>query len=126
VMAKIRDGIERISSGIAASLGGKAKADIRVSFPPLVNNAEQAMWLADVAAGVVGEENVNRDGHLVMGSEDFSYMLEKVPGAFILMGNGGGEGGCEVHNPHYDFNDAALPLGATLWARAVETRLAKK
>jgi len=84
------------------------------------------MWIADVAAGIVGEENVERNGHFVMASEDFSYMLEKVPGAFILIGNGGGEGGCEVHNPSYDFNDAALPLGATLWARAVETRLAKR
>ena len=78
-----------------------------------------------VAASLVGEDNVNRNGGFVMASEDFSYMLEKVPGAFILIGNGGGEGGCEVHNPGYDFNDAALPLGATLWARVVETRLAK-
>jgi metal-dependent amidase/aminoacylase/carboxypeptidase family protein len=59
-----------------------------------------------------------------MVSEDFSYMLEKVPGAFILMGNGGGDRACGVHNPGYDFNDNALPLGATLWARVVETRLA--
>ena len=58
-----------------------------------------------------------------MASEDFSYMLEKVPGAFINIGNGGGEGGCEVHNPSYDFNDAALPLGAAFFARLVETRL---
>ena len=52
-------------------------------------------------------------------------MLEKVPGAFINIGNGGGEGGCEVHNPGYDFNDEIITLGATLWSRVVETRLAK-
>ena len=64
-------------------------------------------------------------GAYVMASEDFSYMLEKVPGAFINIGNGGGEGGCEVHNPGYDFNDEIITLGATLWSRVVETKLAK-
>ncbi len=126
VMATIKEKIERIAAGMAQTLGGEAKADVRVVFPPLVNDPREAQWIGDVAAAIVGEENVNRNGGYVMASEDFSYMLEKVPGAFILIGNGGGEGGCEVHNPGYDFNDAALPLGATLWARAVETRLAKQ
>jgi hippurate hydrolase len=126
VMATIKEKIERIATGIAQTLGGEAKADVRVVFPPLVNDPREAQWIGDVAAAIVGEENVNRNGGYVMASEDFSYMLEKVPGAFILIGNGGGEGGCEVHNPGYDFNDAALPLGATLWARVVETRLAKQ
>ncbi|TWS99651.1 M20 aminoacylase family protein [Reyranella sp. CPCC 100927] len=126
VMATIKEKIERIASGIAGSLGGEAKADVRVVFPPLVNDPTEAQWIGDVAAGIVGEDNVNRNGSYVMASEDFSYMLEKVPGAFILIGNGGGEGGCEVHNPGYDFNDTALPLGATLWARVIETRLAKQ
>jgi hippurate hydrolase len=126
VMDTIREKIERIASGIAHSLGGEARADVRIAFPPLVNDPTEAQWIGDVAAALVGEENVNRNGSFVMASEDFSYMLEKVPGAFILIGNGGGEGGCEVHNPGYDFNDAALPLGASLWARVVETRLAKR
>ncbi|MGE3648600.1 MAG: M20 aminoacylase family protein [Reyranellaceae bacterium] len=126
VMATIKEKIERIASGIAHTLGGEAKADVRIVFPPLVNNPDEAKWIGDVAASIVGEDKVNREGAYVMDSEDFSYMLEKVPGAFILIGNGGGEGGCEVHNPGYDFNDEALPLGATLWARVVETRLAKR
>jgi hippurate hydrolase len=126
VMATIKEKIERIASGIAHSLGGEAKADVRIVFPPLVNNPDEAKWIGDVAASIVGEDKVNREGGYVMASEDFSYMLEKVPGAFILIGNGGGEGGCEVHNPGYDFNDEALPLGATLWSRVVETRLAKR
>ncbi len=126
VMATIKEKIERIASGIAHTLGGEAKADVRIVFPPLVNNPDEAKWIGDVAASIVGEHNVNREGAYVMASEDFSYMLEKVPGAFILIGNGGGEGGCEVHNPGYDFNDEALPLGATLWSRVVETRLAKR
>jgi amidohydrolase len=126
VMAIIKAKIEHIARGIAETLGGRAETDVRIVFPPLVNDPQEARWIGDVAAGIVGEENVNREGSYVMASEDFSYMLEQVPGAFILLGNGGGEGGCEVHNPGYDFNDAALPLGATLWARAVEARLAKR
>ena len=63
--------------------------------------------------------------NLVMASEDFSYMLEQRPGAYIEIGNGDGIGGCEVHNPGYDFNDAALPLGASLFARLAERKLAR-
>ena len=124
-MALIKERIETISAGIARTLGGSAKADVRVAFPPLVNDRDSVKFISDVAASIVGEENMNREGPFVMASEDFSYMLEKVPGAFINIGNGGGEGGCEVHNPSYDFNDEILTLGATLWSRVVETRLSK-
>src|SRR5215475_394586 len=124
-MALVKERIETISRGIAQTLGGRAEPDVRVVFPPLVNTREAVKFIADVAAEIVGEENMNREGPYVMASEDFSYMLEKVPGAFINIGNGGGEGGCEVHNPSYDFNDDAIPLGATLWARVVERKLAK-
>jgi hippurate hydrolase len=71
----------------------------------------------------VGEENVNRQAGPVMASEDFSFVLAQVPGAYIQIGNGDGEGACEVHNPSYDFNDAVLPLGASLFARLVERKL---
>jgi len=124
-MALIKERIETISAGIAKTLGGSAKADVRIAFPPLVNDRDSVKFISDVAASIVGEENMNREGPFVMASEDFSYMLEKVPGAFINIGNGGGEGGCEVHNPSYDFNDEILTLGATLWSRVVETRLSK-
>ncbi len=125
-MALIKERIETISAGIAKTLGGSAKADVRIAFPPLVNDRDSVKFISDVAASIVGEENMNREGPFVMASEDFSYMLEKVPGAFINIGNGGGEGGCEVHNPSYDFNDEILTLGATLWSRVVETRLSKE
>jgi metal-dependent amidase/aminoacylase/carboxypeptidase family protein len=68
---------------------------------------------------------VNRNPSLIVASEDFSFMLEKVPGCYINIGNGAGEDACEVHNPAYDFNDAALALGATVFARIVEKKLAK-
>ncbi len=124
-MELVKERIETISTGIAKTLGGTAKADVRVVFPPLVNNRDAVKFIADVAADIVGHENMNREGPYVMASEDFSYMLEQVPGAFINIGNGGGEGGCEVHNPSYDFNDEIITLGATLWSRVVETKLAK-
>jgi metal-dependent amidase/aminoacylase/carboxypeptidase family protein len=94
-------------------------------FPALVNHDEETQFIADTAAEIVGEENVNRHSGLVMASEDFSYMLERVPGAYIQIGNGDGEGACEVHNPGYDFNDGALPFGAALFSRLVERRLVR-
>ena len=60
-----------------------------------------------------------------MASEDFSYMLEQRPGAYIRIGNGDAPGACQVHNPGYDFNDAALPYGASLFSRLVEKKLAR-
>ena len=66
---------------------------------------------------------MRRDPALIMASEDFSYMLAEVPGCYVNIGNGDGTGACEVHNPAYDFNDAALPYGASFFARLVEKRL---
>jgi len=77
-----------------------------------------------------GADGVRRDPALIMASEDFSFMLNEVRGCYINLGNGDGEdgsgqGACEVHNPSYDFNDAALPYGASFFARLVEKRLAR-
>ena len=69
-------------------------------------------------------DQVSTNQPLIMASADFSYMLETVPGCFVNIGNGDVEGSCEVHNPAYDFNDAALPLGASFFARVVERKLA--
>ena len=122
-MMLIEQNISRIASGVAAGFGGTAELDFRLIFPPLVNDTTEAEFIADTAATLVGEANINRNGNLVMASEDFSYMLDRRPGAYIQIGNGDSSGGCEVHNPGYDFNDAALPLGATLFARLAERKL---
>jgi amidohydrolase len=122
-MMLIEQNMARIASGVAGGFGGTAELNFRLIFPPLVNDAAEAEFIADTAAELVGDGNVNRDGNLVMASEDFSYMLDRRPGAYIQIGNGGGAGGCEVHNPGYDFNDAALPLGASLFARLAERKL---
>jgi hippurate hydrolase len=123
VMALVEANMRRVADGVAASMGAAATVDFRVNFAPLVNDPVQAEFAAAICAELVGAANVVRDPPLIMASEDFSYMLEKVPGCFINIGNGEGEGGCEVHNPAYDFNDAAIPLGSSFFARAVERYL---
>jgi amidohydrolase len=124
-MEMIEASMRRIAAGVAVGFGAIAELDFRVIFPALVNDANEAGFIAEVAADLVGADNVNREGGLVMASEDFAYMLEERPGAYIQIGNGDGADGCEVHNPGYDFNDAALPFGASLFARLVERRLVR-
>jgi hippurate hydrolase len=75
------------------------------------------------AAEIVGEAHVDRNRSLITAAEDFAYMLEACPGAFINIGIAGTVGSCPVHNPHYDFNDEALPIGASLFVRLVEKKL---
>ena len=109
-------GLERIVAGICAARGITADAVYEKNYPPLVNSEEETGIAARAAAKVVGAENVNAQAGRVMGSEDFAFMLLKRPGNYIMIGNGEGElGGCMVHNPHYDFNDEILPIGATYW-----------
>ena len=124
-MQLVEERMRQIAESVAAGFGATASLDFRPLFPALVNHDEETNFIADTAAEIVGEANVNRNAGLVMASEDFSYMLERVPGAYIQIGNGDGEGGCEVHNSGYDFNDAALPYGAALFARLAEKRLAR-
>ncbi len=122
-MALMEANMRRIASGVASGFGASAELDFRIIFLPLVNDAAETAFIADTAAELVGEENVNRNGGLVMASEDFSFLLARRPGAYIKIGNGEKEGGCEVHNPSYDFNDEILPLGASLFVRLAERKL---
>lgn len=127
VMQMIESRFRALAAGVAGGMGAQADLDFRVVFPPLVNSPEETAFAADTAAELVGEDRVNRNGPLIMASEDFSYMLNEKPGAYINIGNGPAPEGmaqgmtaCEVHNPHYDFNDAILPLGSSWYARLAE------
>jgi amidohydrolase len=126
-MRLIETNLRRIAEGVAAGFGATAEIDFRFQFQPVVNDEAETRFIADTAAALVGEDAVERNRSAVMGSEDFAAMLQRVPGAYIHVGNGVGvgEGGCEVHNPGYDFNDAALPYGAGLLAGLVERKLAR-
>src|SRR5690606_26009482 len=116
--------IRRIAGGIAASFGVAAEVGYTRGYPATVNTPTECDFAAQVAADVVGPENVMTGLPPKMGAEDFSYMLNERPGCYIWIGNGADTAG--LHNPGYDFSDAALPIGASYWARLVETRLVKR
>jgi hippurate hydrolase len=122
-MTLIEENMKRTAVGVAAAFGATAQVDFRRLFAPLINDPAEAAVFADVAADLVGEANVNRNRELIMASEDFSFMLEVRPGAYINLGNGDKVGSCPVHNPNYDFNDEILPLGAAALAGVVEKKL---
>jgi amidohydrolase len=123
-MTLIEQAMQRLVPNVALGFGAAASVDFRLIFAPLINQPEQTREIADIAAELVGEENVDRNKPPAVASEDFSFMLEQVPGAYINIGNG--EQSAPVHNPKYNFNDDAIPYGSALFARLVERRLARE
>ena len=127
IMAQIENAMRRTAENTALAFGATATLDFAVKFAPLVNDEKETTFIADCAAGLVGETDVERNRGLIMASEDFSYMLEKCKGAYINIGNGalGTPTSVPVHNPAYQFNDEILPLGSALYARLVEGKLGR-
>ena len=121
LLALMEAAVRRVATGVAAGLGATAEVDWRVLFAPLVNDGAETEAIAEAAAAVVGASRVERDGPAVMASEDFSFMLEAVPGAYINIGNG--KDSAPVHNALYDFNDEAIPDGSGAYATLVELKL---
>ena len=111
--------------GIAQGFGATAKVHYERVYPATVNTVPEAQFAADVAARLVGEEHVVRHMTPSMGGEDFAFMLQVKPGAYIRIGQGlpHGPGPHPLHNSRYDFNDAILPLGAALHASLIEAAL---
>ncbi len=122
VMTMIETNMRRLVTSVAAGFGAEATLDFRVIFAPMVNNDAEFLAYADAAAELVGEQAVRRDAPPGMGSEDFSFMMEQVPGAHINLGNGDS---AALHNHLYDFNDQAIPYGVALYGAIVEKRLPK-
>jgi amidohydrolase len=120
----VRDLLEKrlheVVTGTAQLYGATAKLTYRRDYPVTRNHDRQAAFAASIAAQVVGRERVDDQVAPVMGAEDFSFMLEARPGAFIFVGNGDSAG---LHHPAYDFNDEAIPIGASYWVKLVETAL---
>jgi amidohydrolase len=116
----VEEGMQRIVGGVALGFGAQAAVDFRLIFAPLVNHPEHTDAIADAAAELVGDDKVNRVQPPATASEDFAFMLEQVPGAYINLGNGDS---ASVHNHRYNFNDEAIPLGSALYARLVERQL---
>ena len=127
VQTQVEQRIRELCAGTALSHGATISVRYERRYPPTVNTSAEAQLCASVAASLVGTERVKRELKPAMGSEDFAWMLQARPGAYMWLGNGTGSvGGCMVHNPGYDFNDAVLPIGAAYWVRLAETALAKR
>jgi len=123
-MAELR--IKEIVGGIAKALGGSATVDYKRGYPSTINSERESVFAAQVGERVFGKGNVFTDTEPTMGGEDFSYMLQARPGAYVFLGQGGGPGNCYLHNPGYDFNDDVIPLGAGYLAALVEESLPLK
>ncbi|HLQ84635.1 MAG TPA: M20/M25/M40 family metallo-hydrolase, partial [Salinisphaeraceae bacterium] len=124
--AGVRDSIEgifnEIGVGIGAATNTRIETDYRYSYPVTVNHAEETEYAAGAAAALVGADNVKRDMSPSMGAEDFAFMLQARPGAYVWLGNG--VDSAPLHNPCYDFNDDILTTGAAYWASLVQRELA--
>jgi amidohydrolase len=120
----VRDRLEQrlheIVEGTARLYGASAKLTYHRDYPVTRNHERQTAFAVSIAAQVAGRERVDAAAAPVMGGEDFSFMLEARPGAFIFVGNGDSAG---LHHPAYDFNDAAIPTGVAYWAKLVETAM---
>ncbi|QDC01274.1 MULTISPECIES: M20 aminoacylase family protein [Phyllobacteriaceae] len=112
--------IRALCAGLAAANGAEINLDYDANYPVTFNHAEETVFAADVAATVAGDSHVHRNMPPVMGGEDFSYMLEARPGAFIFIGNGDSAG---LHHPAYDFNDEVISHGISYWVKLTETAL---
>ena len=116
VRAETFSRVRAIAAGTAASFGATAEADFLGDVPVTINDAGKTAFVSGIAADIVGAQNV-KQMRPIMGAEDFSHMLNQRPGAFIMIGNGIGPG---LHNPAYNFNDAAIPIGVSYWVRLAE------
>ncbi len=126
VQEMIIERMEAIATGIATAMGGSAELRYRRGYPVTINHADNAEYAAQAAAAVIGQEQVLRNIDPVMGAEDFSYMLNERPGCYVWLGQGGQVGGeGALHHPRYNFNDEALPIGASYFANLVEQRLGR-
>jgi amidohydrolase len=112
--------IPEVVEGTAQLYGAKARLNLRRGYPVLVNHGRETEFAAAVAGAVAGPERVDADMAPVLGGEDFAYMLQARPGAFIFVGNGDSAG---LHHPSYDFNDEVIAYGTSYWVRLIETAM---
>lgn len=119
VQAMVEKRLHEVCAGVALGLGATAHMTYERIYPATVNTRDEARFAVEVAQKIVGHEHVDADMDPSMGAEDFAFMLQVKPGAYLRLGQGG-EGGCFLHNSRYDFNDEVLPLGAALHAGLIE------
>jgi hippurate hydrolase len=129
VRATLEQRIKALVTAQAESFGVTARIDWRPGYSVLVNTSAETAFAREVATELVGADRVTLQGPPLTGSEDFAFMLERVPGSYLLIGNGAGEdggaGACMVHNPGYDFNDRNIGVGSAYWVLLAERFLAQ-
>jgi len=118
--------VRLIAAKTAEALGATAEVQYARGYPATVNSEREARFAAAVGERVFGKGNVITDAEPTMGGEDFSYMLQARPGAYVWLGQGGGPGGCFLHNPRFDFNDEVIPLGAGYLAALAEEAMPQR
>lgn len=123
VRDQFQPSMDRVIKGVTAAFGATAQFDYQRRYPSTINHPHETDIAAKIALEVAGEGRVDINTQPSMGAEDFSFMLEQVPGCYLFIGNGEGPGSCMIHNSGYDFNDEILPVGATYFSRLVETVL---
>jgi hippurate hydrolase len=132
VLDLLEQRLREIAQGIALTFNCTAEIDFQRNYPPLVNHHQETLFAQSVIKQQFGEDQFIDAVEPTMGSEDFAFMLEKVPGCYVFIGNGEGDhriaghglGPCHLHNPCYDFNDHLLPIGASYWAHLARAYLA--
>ena len=123
---RLEEGVQRIATGIASSLGATAAVLFDRAYPATVNDADAMLLARRAAEAVAGAARVEELDKPTMGGEDFAFMLEKQQGAYIMLGTGRTARDPQLHNPRFDFNDDMLPVGASYWATLAEQLLARK
>ena len=118
VQARVVTRMQEICDGMAAAFGVEVNFDFSYGYPPTVNHKSETDFAFSVARDIVGDDNIVDDAKPVMGAEDFAYMLEERPGAYLSLGQGEG---ASLHHPEYDFNDEISPVGASYFVKLVET-----
>jgi len=114
--------IETVARHAAATVGCEVSMELRPGYPPTLNHEEDALYVRDIITEMLGKDGLETGMTPVMGAEDFSFMLAQKPGAYIWLG--AGLDSFNLHSPHFDFNDALLPIGSSLWVQLAEQKLA--
>ncbi|MDR2000222.1 MAG: amidohydrolase, partial [Zoogloeaceae bacterium] len=122
VQAMLEAGLRRVCQGVALAHGVEIEVDYQSGYPPTINDADAAALCREVVRQIGGEQALVT-AKPSMGAEDFAYLAAAVPACYAWLGNGAGEGGCMLHSPHYDFNDAIIPTGIRYWVALAEQAL---
>jgi hippurate hydrolase len=113
--------IETTAKNATAALGCDVSMELRPGYPPTLNHESDALFARDIITDMLGADGLETDMTPVMGAEDFSFMLEKKPGAYVWLG--AGLQSENLHSPHFDFNDDLLPIGASFWVQLAQSKL---